>query len=236
MSSAKEKKRAETDLEPEDFEDPDEVEGWESLAEEAEGGTLASNPELEAALQEAAAAVDETREVRRVDAGGDDPIADEMERLRREAQENRDRYIRLQADFDNFRRRALKERTDLIQYGAENLLKDLLSTLDNLDRATGHARTSGGGDLESFLQGIELLQRNLHGILEQYGVSEIAAAGCEFDPGLHEAMAQRADDSVSPNTVVEVLEKGYQLRDRLLRAARVVVAKAPSDEKPEESD
>jgi molecular chaperone GrpE len=141
----------------------------------------------------------------------------------------------MQADFDNFRRRALKERTDLIQYGAENLLKDLLSTLDNLDRATGHARSSDGGDLESLLQGVELVQRDLHTVLEQHGVTEINAVGSEFDPGLHEAMAQRPDDSVSPNTVMEVLQKGYQLRDRLLRAARVVVAKAPTEEKPEES-
>ena len=234
MSSAKEKKLAETELEPEDFEQPEELEGWESLAEEAEGGKLATNPELEAALQEAAEAVDDGSEPQRVDSAGDDPIEEEMERLRQEAQGNRDRYIRLQADFDNFRRRALKERTDLIQYGHENLGKDLLSTVDNLDRAIGHARLSDGGDLESLLQGVELLQRDLHGVLEQHGVTEIDAVGSEFDPGLHEAMAQKPDDSVAPNTVMEVLQKGYQLRDRLLRAARVVVAKAPVAEKEEE--
>jgi molecular chaperone GrpE len=229
MSSPKEKDVTADDLEM------DEIEGWESLAEEAEGGKLAANPELEAALQEAAAAVDEVgRQVQRVDSAGDDPNAEEMERLRGEARENRDRYIRLQADFDNFRRRALKERTDLIQYGAENLVKDLLSTVDNLDRAIDHARRSDGGDLESLLQGVELLQRDLHGVLEQHGVSKIDAVGSEFDPGLHEAMAQRPDDTVPPNTVTEVLQTGYQLRDRLLRAARVVVAKALPAEKEEE--
>ncbi len=231
MSSPKEKKLEESDLELED------LEGWESLAEHAEGGKLATNPELEAALQEAAEAVDDGSEPQGVGSADDDSRAEEMERLRVEAQENRDRYIRLQADFDNFRRRALKERTDLIQYGAENLLKDLLSTLDNLDRATGHARSSEGGDLESLLQGVELVQRDLHTVLEQHGVTEINAVGSEFDPGLHEAMAQRPDDSVSPNTVTEVLQKGYQLRGRLLRAARVVVAKPPvqgSEEKEEE--
>ena len=231
MSSAKEKKLAESDLETEHFEDPEGTEGWESLAEDAEGGKLATNPELEAALQEAAVAVEEVSPAQ----GAGSDADGEMERLRGEAQENRDRYIRMQADFDNFRRRALKERTDLIQYGAENLLKDLLSTLDNLDRATGHARSSDGGDLESLLQGVELVQRDLHTVLEQHGVTEINAVGSEFDPGLHEAMAQKPDDSVSPNTVMEVLQKGYQLRDRLLRAARVVVAKATTEEKPEES-
>jgi molecular chaperone GrpE len=226
MSSAKEKK-------PDDELGVDDIEGWESMAQEAEGGTLATNPELEAALKEAAEAVEEVSPA--PGAGSDADDEGEVERLRSEAQENRDRYIRLQADFDNFRRRALKERTDLIQYGAENLLKDLLSTLDNLDRATGHARSSEGGDLESFLQGVELLQRDLHTVLEQHGVTEINAVGSDFNPGIHEAMAQKPDDSVPPNTVMEVLEKGYQLRDRLLRAARVVVAKAPTEEKPEES-
>ncbi len=152
MSSPKKKNHEETDLEPEDFEqpeafdEPEEPEGWESLAAEAEGGKLATNPELEAALQEAAEAVEDGIEPQGVGSDGDDPRAEEMERVRAEAQENRDRYIRLQADFDNFRRRALKERTDLIQYGHENLVKDLLSTVDNLDRAIDHARRSDGGD------------------------------------------------------------------------------------------
>jgi molecular chaperone GrpE len=236
MTSPKEKKLEESDLEPEDFEQPEDLEGWESLAEEAEGGTLAANPELEAALQEAAEAVEDGDTPQPVSPAGDDPATEEMERLRAEAQENRDRYIRLQADFDNFRRRALKERTDLIQYGHENLVKDLLSTVDNLDRAIDHARRSDGGDLESFLQGVELLQRDLKGVLEQHGVNEIDAVGSEFDPALHEAMAQRPDDSVAPNTVMEVLQKGYQIRNRLLRAVRVVVAKSPEDESEEKKE
>ena len=230
MSSPKEKKLEERDLEPED------LEGWESLAEEAEGGKLATNPELEAALQEAAEAVEDGSETQPVRSDGDDSSAEELERLRTDAQENRDRYIRLQADFDNFRRRALKERTDLIQYGHENLVKDLLSTVDNLDRAIDHARRSDGGDLESFLQGVELLQRDLKGVLGQHGVNEIDAVGSEFDPALHEAMAQRPDDSVAPNTVMEVLQKGYQIRNRLLRAVRVVVAKSPGDESEEKEE
>ncbi len=213
--------------------DPDEVEGWESLAEEAEGGTLAANPELEAALKEAAEAVDERAAVAPDDDAGEDA---ELTRVRAEAQENREKYIRLQADFDNFRRRSLKERTDLIQYGHENLVKDLLATVDNLDRAIDHARNSDGGDLKSLLQGVELLQRGFHGILEQHGMTEVEAVGSQFDPAVHEAMAQQPDDSVPPNTVKEVLQKGYQIRDRLLRAARVVVAKSPADESEEKEE
>ena len=90
--------------------------------------------------------------------------------------------------------------------------------------------------MESFLQGVELLQRDLKGVLEQHGVNEIDAVGSEFDPALHEAMAQRPDDSVAPNTVMEVLQKGYQIRNRLLRAVRVVVAKSPGDESEEKEE
>ena len=161
MSPATKKKKKLASPDPE----PEETEGWESLAEEAEGGTLATNPELEATLQEAAEAVPDGTPAARDDDAGEDG---ELARLAAQSQENRDKYIRLQADFDNFRRRALKERTDLIQYGHENLVKDLLATVDNLDRAIDHAQQSDGGDLQSLLQGVELLQRGFHGILEQH--------------------------------------------------------------------
>jgi len=180
------------------------------------GPKLPTNPELEDALREAVESV-ESHEKEAEEAG--DP-AEELAK-------SRDRLIRLQADFENFRRRALSERHDLYQYGHENLVKDLLLTVDNLDRAIGHARESGGGDLETFLQGIELVQREFLGILEKHSVSEVEAFGKSFDPALHEAMAQVPDGSVAPNTVTEVLQKGYQLRERLLRPARVMVAKAP---------
>jgi molecular chaperone GrpE len=85
--------------------------------------------------------------------------------------------------------------------------------------------------LASLLQGVELVQREFYAVFAQHEVHVIDAEGSEFDPSLHEAMAQVQDDSVAPNTVIEVLQKGYQLRDRLLRPARVVVAKSPADEK-----
>jgi molecular chaperone GrpE len=214
----------------------------ESLMEESEG-TLASNPALEEALREAADALDETGRVAHGDAeeasapaapqeasADPGPAGDEMEKLRAEAELAHDRLMRMQADFENFRRRALKEKTEDRQFGHQNLVKDLLSTVDNLERAIDHARVSGedgGGDLESLLQGVELVQRELLGALGKHGVFEIEAAGKPFDPSLHEAMAQAPDDSVAPNTVVQVLEKGYKLRSRLIRPARVIVAQAP---------
>jgi molecular chaperone GrpE len=195
--------------------------------DEAPGGpTLASNPELEDALREAVESV-ESHEKAPV---GADELADELAK-------SEERLVRLQADFENFRRRALSERHDIYQYGHENLVKDLLLTVDNLDRAIGHARESEDGDLEGFLQGIELVQREFLGILENHAVKEVEAQGEMFDPALHEAMAQVPDGDVPPNTVKEVLQKGYQLRERLLRPARVLVAKTPEaeQEKPGEA-
>jgi molecular chaperone GrpE len=200
------------------------------------GRSIPTDPELEAALREAAAAVEDYADGKREpEDPGDvleaEPIAEGdalavVSRLREELVDAGDRLLRLQADFDNFRKRALKERQEALQYGSQNLFKDLLSVVDNLDRAIGHARESGGGDLESFLQGVELVRRELLGVFEKHHVTEIEALGKPFDPSLHEAMAQMESNTSPPGTVVDVLEKGFQLRDRLVRPARVIVAKA----------
>jgi molecular chaperone GrpE len=220
---------------PEDEHQTDEEQnaGSEPSAEEPSGGSVSPSPELEEALREAADAV-EARQADREGGEAEEGEVTEAEALRGELAALQERMIRLQADFDNFRRRALKERQEAHQYGHENLVKDLLATVDNLDRAIEHARKSGGGDLESMLQGLELVQRELLGALAKHGVGEIGAGNVAFDPNVHEAMAQKEDDSVPANTVIEVFQKGYRLRDRLLRPARVVVSKqADGDEEGE---
>ena len=195
----------------------------EPLEEEPSGGSVSPSPELEEALREATEAV-EAREVEREDGEAGQGEATESEALRGELAALQERMVRLQADFDNFRRRALKEREEAHQYGHENLVKDLLASVDNLDRAIEHARKSDGGDFESMLQGVELVRRELLGALANHGMSEIEAGNVAFDPNVHEAMAQQEDDSVPANTVIAVFQKGYRLRDRLLRPARVVVS------------
>lgn len=200
-------------------------------APEDDGGSIPIDPELEAALREAVAAVEEPASARRPggEAGpGAEPALEGGEAvvLREQLADAQDRLLRLQAEFENFRKRALRERQEALQYGSQNLFKDLLSVVDNLERAIGHARESGGGDLPSFLQGVELVERELLGILEKNHVSEIDALGKTFDPSLHEAMAQVESGDVPPNTVVDVLQKGFQLRDRLVRPSRVIVTKA----------
>ena len=216
---------------------PQTSEGQESPAGDDQA-TLAPNPELEAALLEAAEAVPD-----RSEGDGEEPEKPDEEelvlsnpierspreeamRLQVELTEAHDRLLRLQADFENFRKRASREHQEAIQFGPQNLVKDLLSVVDNLDRAVDHARESEGGDLQGLLQGVELVQRGLLGVLGKHHVETIEALGEPFNPAYHEAMAQVVDDAVAPNMVIEVLEKGYQLRDRLLRPAKVVVTKA----------
>ncbi len=227
-------------------ENPDPSPGDAGDLEESEA-VLEASAELEEALREAAEAVDgsgrasgkssapesapESVSEQAPEAEGESP--DETQAALKLAQ---DRLIRLQADFENFRRRALKERTEARQYGHQNLVKDLLSSVDNLERAIEHSRgasASGTGGLESLLQGVEMVQRELLAVMAKHGVHEVEAERKLFDPAVHEAMAQFEDDSMPVNTVVEVLENGYQLRSRLIRPARVVVSVSSSQEADE---
>jgi len=142
-----------------------------------------------------------------------------------ELAELKDRYLRLGADFDNFRRRSLKERQDLHNYANENLVKDLLPIVDNLERAVEHGRKEEQrGDSDNLLQGIELTYRSLLQLLTRQGVVEVQALGQPFDPQIHEAVRRVPSHDKPPGTVVEVYQKGYMLKDRLLRPAMVAVA------------
>lgn len=211
-------------------------EGWEGFAEEAES-SLGSSPELEEAMREAAQSVEARQDQRRAAeaaAGGGSPRSGEaagaeaeIAALQQELADAKDRYLRLAADFENFRKRVLKDREEAHHFGHQNLVKDLLPSVDNLERAVDHARRGGEGSASGLLEGVELVLRELHAVLAKHGVTPIEALGQPFDPALHEAMAQVPDGSKPPNTVVEVFQRGHQLRGRLLRPARVVVSRPP---------
>lgn len=209
------------------------AEGWQGFAEEAEG-SLGPSPELEEAMREAAESVEARSGQRRAP----DPPPAEAAAAPAEASpeqelaELKDRYLRLAADFENFRKRALKDREEAHHFGHQNLVKDLLPSVDNLERAVDHAR-KGGEASTGLLEGVELVLREIHAVLARHGVTPIDALGQPFDPALHEAMAQVPDGSKPPNTVVEVFQRGHQLRGRLLRPARVVVSRPPEGSGPE---
>jgi molecular chaperone GrpE len=155
------------------------------------------------------------------------------DKAQQEAKENYDRFLRVSADFDNYKKRVAKEKADLTRYGNEELIKALLPVIDNLERALEHAVAAG--EQGSILEGVEMTLQQFLQILKRFGVSPIAATGERFDPTRHEAVMEQATAAQDPGHVVAEVEKGYLLNDRLVRPAKVIVAKAHADaqEKPE---
>jgi len=141
-----------------------------------------------------------------------------------ELAEWKDRHLRLAAEFENFKRRSLKERQDLLNFGTEGLMRELLATIDNLDRALGHGSQEEDVDKENLLEGVQLTLRSLLQTLEKSGLKVVEAQGVAFDPAVHEAIRQVQSDEHEPGTVIEVYQKGYLLKNRLLRPALVAVA------------
>lgn len=145
-----------------------------------------------------------------------------------EARAFQDKYLRLAAEFENFKRLAQKQKQDYSQFANESLLKELLPVVDNLERAlkcVQEGRTSDG-----LVQGVELTLKQFTETLAKFGVKPIASLGTAFDPTRHQAVARQASETAAENTVIEEYQKGYQLHDRILRAAMVVVASGPNDE------
>jgi molecular chaperone GrpE len=152
-------------------------------------------------------------------------LKQQLEAKESEAKQNYDRLLRQTAELDNFKKRTARERDEAIRFANEAVIKDLLPVVDNLERAVAHA--SGGGNGKPLVEGVEMVLRQLLDVLTKHGAVPILAIGQPFDPAKHEAMAQVERDDLEPNSVVEELQKGYTLRDRLLRPALVSVAKTP---------
>lgn len=152
----------------------------------------------------------------------------ELKAKTEEANQHKDKHLRSVADFDNFRKRALREKEEARHYGAENLLRDLLVILDNMERAVEAA-----GDTEQIKQGVKMTHDQFKGILKQHGVEILESAGNPFDPSRHEAVAHIETNEHAPGTVILEHRRGYRLRDRLLRPSMVSVAKALTPASPE---
>ncbi len=146
-----------------------------------------------------------------------------LQKAQEEAKENYERLLRVSADFENYKKRVAREKSELIRYGNEELIKELLPVIDNLERALEHA--SGDVGKEGVIEGVEMTLTQFLQILQRFGVSPICAVGERFDPTRHEAVMEQATGDCDPGHVVSELQKGYLLNDRLLRPAKVVVAK-----------
>jgi molecular chaperone GrpE len=137
-----------------------------------------------------------------------------------------DRYLRLAADFDNYKKRVIKERSELLRYGSEPLLREILEVSDNLDRAVRHAASeSTEGSEPGLREGLDLISKQLHEVLARFQVVPIESLGRPFDPEVHQALAEVETEAQPPGTVMEEVQRGYRLHDRVLRPAVVTVAK-----------
>jgi molecular chaperone GrpE len=151
----------------------------------------------------------------------------ELDALREDFEKFKDLYLRSQADLDNYRKRATREREDAIRYANAGLIERLLPILDNFELGLDAARQSGGA--EGILQGMSMVQKQLQDFLRDSGVEAIEAVGTPFDPNFHEALGQEHSTDVEDGSVVRQLRRGYKLRDRLLRPATVMVSKGPAE-------
>ncbi len=182
---------------------------------------------LKAAMEAAAAALDENGRVR---AESEPPPAEEpaapasdaeREAATKELDEWKSRAYRVAADLENARKRFAREREEQKKFAIEGILKDLLPVADNLQRAVSHA-----ADAESPLgQGVQMVLKQLLGTLERHGAKPFDPKGQPFDPTFHEAMTQIPRDDVEPGTVVEVFQQGWMLHERLVRPAMVIVSR-----------
>ncbi len=148
----------------------------------------------------------------------------ELEQLGRESAQMRDLAQRTRAEFENYRKRMERERADLVRHAGFEVVKEILPVLDNLERAI---RASESSPEEQFRAGVEIIHRQLQEILTRMGLSEVESEGKPFDPHLHEAVSRVETTEHPEGTVVEVFQKGYSFKDRLVRPAMVAVAQSP---------
>ena len=156
-------------------------------------------------------------------------LKNELEQVRKEAADEQDRLLRLSAEFENYKKRMNRQSDEFKKYANESLLKELLTVVDNLERAI--SSTNGDRSVERegcVVEGVEMTLNEILKILEKFNVRPVEAKGKPFDPTYHEAMMQEETDEYPENTVINEFQRGYMIHDRLLRPAMVVVSKAKS--------
>ena len=142
----------------------------------------------------------------------------------------KDTFLREKAELDNFKKRLVKEKEDFVQFANERLLKELIQIEDNMERAM----TASNATLESIQEGVEMIQKQFATFLKNQKVKPIEALGKPFDPNLHEVLNQQESEEHEENTVIQEYSKGYTLNGRILRSAKVVIAKKPAEKKETE--
>jgi len=150
-------------------------------------------------------------------------LLEKIEQEKESAGRNYELYVRSQAEMDNMKKRFQKERDELIKFSNESLIKQLLNVMDNLEKAIDHSQD--GNSVDALREGVGLTLKGLNNTLEKEGLERVKALNETFDPNFHEAVSEQEDNKVEPGTVIEELQKGYLLRQRLIRPAMVIVSR-----------
>ena len=151
---------------------------------------------------------------------------EELQKAQDEVKAAQDQYLRTLADMDNLRKRTQREKEELAKFANENILRDVLPVLDNLERAVEHAEQAHSS--EGLLVGVQMTLTQFYQVLKKFGVDPVESIGQPFDPALHQAMGQVETADCPSNSVAQEMQKGYVLNERLLRPAMVMIAKAPA--------
>lgn len=184
-------------------------------------------------LDEMGNAVEEENETETqndIDAENEQNLQEDFSALLNEVEEYKDKLLRLGADFENYKRRMEREQAARMKYAGEPVLKEMLSVTDNLERAVEQGAKQDSDSehaLSALLEGVQLTHRYLLSTLEKFEVTAIESVEQPFDPNIHEAMTMETSDTIPVNHIISEFEKGYYYKDRLLRAAKVIVSSGP---------
>ncbi len=155
-------------------------------------------------------------------------LKQEIKSQKNDLEDQKDRYLRLKAEFDNYRRRKQKEVIDLLKYDGESVIKQFLSVLDDLDRLAIASDENGINNIEKIKEGINLILNKINKRFEELEVVSFTKPGDIVNPELHDALMMRTEDGKDENEILEVFEKGYRYKDKVIRHAKVVVNQTPS--------
>jgi molecular chaperone GrpE len=178
-------------------------------------------------------------EIGNVEATKEDPIEaleeeiiklnKELEEKTKEAKENNDNFLRSRADLENYKKRVEKEKKEIREFANDNLIMDLLTVVDNMERALSHINDES--NVKSLKEGVDITVNQMITLLNQFGLEQISAVGESFDPKVHEALSHEESADHEPDTVIREMRKGYTLKGRLLRPSIVTVSKSVEDTK-----
>jgi molecular chaperone GrpE len=149
----------------------------------------------------------------------------ELENTKKQLGEEKDRFLRLNAEFDNFRKRTIKEKEELIKYANEKLILELIDVCESLERGLENAKKTDNGNKDKLIEGLELIYTQFKNVLEKNGLVPIKAQGEKFDPYKHEAMMQTLTDEYDDGAILEEFARGYMLNNRVIRYSKVRVSK-----------